>query len=118
MAISKNARFTARSLARILVLGLCAPSVSQTVTTQPQTTTAPVIPAGTTLCSVPKNGGACKTPAQITLKALTVPAQTFSVNLSGTSLTISCSLPLGTNIQIAPDGTLVIPPLNCTAVKQ
>lgn len=106
------------SIAGIALLFPWATTIAQTVATvttkdQQVTTTSPVIPAGTTLCTSPKNGGPCKTTAAITLKPLTamVPGQTSAVAF--VPMSVACDFHYGiTTLNL--DGTLTITGAVCT----
>jgi len=99
----------------LLLLLLSAPCFAQTVTVSLAATASnPTLPAGTTLCTVPKNGGACKATVPIVLSApkITIPVQTFPVTSTPQTVHFSCAasmLPSG-----QPDFTK---PLSCAVTQ-
>lgn len=90
--------------------------LSTTVTVQvPKVKITPVIPVGTTLCTVPKTGGACKTATSIALAPIEIDIPNIQVPVGGTYMVV-CSI--DTPAAVAEDGTIVLPPMTCLAVPK
>lgn len=110
--MSAKARRAYQKVLSMAGAGIVAlPFFGQTVTIPNLPTTPVKIPAGTTFCTVPKNGGPCKNPKDITLPAVTIIGQKLTVSLSGFKASYSCKS--GTATKNA-DGTTTISGVDCT----